>query len=117
MIAKNAAQARAWYARSAAARHPGGMASFGIYLLFGSGGPRDIALGLVNLMDSALLGSDFAAYQLGQASFRGSFGLPIDFVRARFWLKKAVTGECEVKHLTDKAIADAANWLRELDGR
>ena len=64
-------------------------------------------------MDSAHLGSDYAAYQLGQAFSEGSFGLPIDYVRARFWLKKVVNGECEVKHLADKCKVTAEQWLRE----
>ena len=37
-------------------------------------------------------------------------------VRARFWLKKVVEGECAHKYLGDKAKADAAEWLRALGG-
>ena len=114
-LTKDDVQARAWYERSAAARHPKGMASFGQCLLLGIGGPQDNALGLVNLMDSAHLGSDFGTFLLGQAFFEGIWGLPKDPVRARFWIKKVVEGECTHKHLTDQAIAEAANWLRELD--
>ena len=42
-LAKDKAQARAWYERSAAARDPRGMAGFGECLLNGIGGPQDNA--------------------------------------------------------------------------
>ena len=114
-LAEDEAQARAWYERSAATRDPGGLAQFGQYLLYGWGGPEDNAFGLVNLMDSAHLGSDVGTYLLGQAFFRGQHGLPKDPLRARFWLKKIIDGECKSKHLDDEGRADAAEWLRELD--
>ena len=91
------------------------MAAFGEYLLIGVGGPQDNALGLVYLTDAAHLGSNHAAYKLGDAFAHGKYGLPKDSVQARFWLKKVVDGECAHKHLSDSAIADAAKWLRELD--
>jgi len=114
-LAKDNAQARAWYERSAAARDPKGMAAFGEYLLLGLGGPQDNVFGIMNVTEAAGLGSDVAACNLGEAFFEGIWGLPKDPVRARYWLKKVVDGECEYKHLNDTAIADAAKWLRELD--
>ena len=114
-LAIDEAQARAWYELSGAARNPKGMASFGQCLLLGIGGPEDHVLGLVNTTEAAHLGSDWGAYRLGWAFFEGAHGLPKDPVRARYWLKKVVDGECTHKHLTDQAIAEAANWLRELD--
>ena len=114
-VAKDDAQARAWFERSAAARNPKGLASFSHCLLSGIGGPQDISLGLVNLTEAAGLGSDFGAYLLGWAFFNGGYGLPKDPVRARYWLKKLVDGECKFKYLTDSAKADAAEWLRKLD--
>ena len=93
-LAKDDVQARAWYDRSAATRHPKGMASAGECLLCGFGGPQNDSLGFVNLMDSAHLGSDMGAFLLGQACFKGYNGLPKDRVRARYWLEKAI-GECE----------------------
>ena len=114
-LAKDVVQARAWYERSAAARYPKGLASFGEYLLLGIGGSVETSLGLVNVAQAAELGSDIGAYRLGWAFFEGGHGLPKDPVRARYWLKKVVDGECEYKHLTDTARAEAANWLRELD--
>ena len=91
------------------------MAMFGSYLLGGIGGPKDNVFGIMNVTEAAGLGSNLSAYRLGWAFFEGGHGLPKDPVRARYWLKKVVDGECEVKHLTDQAIAEAANWLRELD--
>jgi TPR repeat protein len=114
-LAKDAAQARAWYELSGAARNPKGMASFGQCLLLGIGGPEDHVFGIMNVTEAAMLGSDLGAYRLGWAFSEGDHGLPKDPVRARYWLKKVVDGECEHKQLTDSAIADAANWLRELD--
>ena len=109
------AQARAWYQRSAAARNPKGLASFGDCLLKGWGGPEDIVFGIVNVMEAAGLGSDFAACNLGGGFFQGSWGLPKDPVRARYWLKKVVDGECAHKHLNEEWKAISAGWLRELD--
>ena len=61
--------------------------------------------------------SDLGAYILGQAFFKGQWGLAKDFVRARFWLKKIVDGECEHKNLRDPARNKLYPWLRELDGQ
>ena len=69
----------------------------------------------MNMTQAAELGSDFGAYALGEAFFFGNYGLPKDPVRARFWVKKVVEGECEVKHLEGAGRAEAARWLRELD--
>ena len=56
-----------------------------------------------------------ARIDLGWAFFKGGHGLSKDPVRARYWLKKVVDGECEIKHLNNKTKADAAEWLRALD--
>ena len=114
-VAKDKAQARAWYERSAAARNPKGLASFSHSLLNGIGGPQDTALGLVNLTEAAGLGSDFGAYLLGWAFFSGGYGLPKDPVRARYWLNPVVDGECEVKHLCPTCIPHAVNMLALMD--
>jgi hypothetical protein len=114
-LAKDSAQARAWYERSAAARYPKGLASFGEYLLGGIGGPKDTTLGLVMVTQAAELGSDIGAYRLGKAFFKGGHGLSKDRVQARLWLKKIVDGECEYKHLNHAGRANAAKWLGELD--
>ena len=115
-LAEDMAQARAWYERSATARDPKGMGSFGAYLLLGIGGSKETSLGLVNVTEAAHLGSELGAYLLGEAFFKGTSGLPKDPVRARYWLKKVVDRECEVKSLNDTGLAEAAAWLRELDG-
>ena len=114
-LAEDAVQARSWFERSAAARYPQGLAVYGKSLLRGVGGPRDNVFGIMNVTQAAGLGSDVAAFILGFAFFEGVHGLPKDTVRARYWLKKVVDGECTHKHLTDQAIAEAAEWLRELD--
>ena len=92
------------------------MACFGGCLLHGIGGPKNNVLGLVNATEAAHLGSDIGAYYLGKGLFKGIWGLPKDHVQARFWLKKIVDGECKHKHLNEAGRADAAAWLRELDG-
>ena len=70
---------------------------------------------IVLVTEAATKGSDYAAWLLGEAFFRGTSGLSKDPARARYWLKKVVDGECEIKHLNNKAKADAAEWLRALD--
>ena len=114
-LAKDAAQARAWYERSAAARDPRGMACFGGCLLRGAGGPQNNSLGLVYWTDAAHLGSNYAAFKLGKAFFKGTYDLPKDRVQARFWLKKAVDEECKFDHLATTGEYLAAAWLRELN--
>ena len=114
-LTKDKVQARAWYERSAVARYPPGMSAFGECLLLGIGGPQDNALGLVNVTEAAGLGSEGGAYRLGEAFYKGGFGLPKDPARARYWLKKVVDGECKIEHLTNSAKATAAEWLRALD--
>ena len=114
-LAKDMAQARAWFERSAAVRYPRGIACFGRCLLLGIGGPKDNALGLVMAGQAAALGSDHGAYLLGKAFFKGCFGLPKDAAQARFWLKKIFDGACEHKHLNDEGKAKAARFLRKLD--
>ena len=110
-VAKDEAQARAWFERSAAARHPPGMANFGQCLLRGIGGPQDTALGLVNMTEAAHLGSNMGACCLGEVFFKGLCGLPKDPARARYWLKKVVDGECEFKHVQAESISNAAGML------
>ena len=107
-LAQDAVQSRAWLERSAAARDPRGLAYFGCCLLNGIGGPQDIAFGLVNVTETAGLGSEFGAHSLGRGFFVGGWGLPKDHVRARFWLEKVVNGECEFKHLspTERSLAE-----------
>jgi hypothetical protein len=112
-LAKSDGQARAWYERSAAVRHPHGMAAFGECLLLGYGGPENTSLGLVYTTDAAHLGSDLGAYLLGAAFFHGMYNLPKDTVQARFWLKKV--DECNFKNLTEEALAKAARWLRRIE--
>ena len=113
-LAEDTTQARAWYGRSAAVRYPKGMARFGECLMCGRGGSKNHALGLVMVSQAAALGSDLAAYLLGYAFSKGTWGLPKLRAQGQFWIKKVVDGECEVKHLNDNDLAKAAGWLREL---
>ena len=114
-LTEDTVQSRAWFERSAAARDPRGLAALGECLLRGIGGPQNYAFGLVNVTAAAELGSDYGAYLLGQVFFIGKYGLPEDHVWARYWLKKAVDGECTHKHLSDQSKANAAQSLRELE--
>ena len=114
-LAIDKAQARAWYERSAAAGDIRGIAAIGECVLHGIGGSTDTSLGLVVITEAATKGSDYAAWVLGKAFFKGTSGLSKDPARARYWLKKIVDGECAHKHLNNKAKADAAEWLRALD--
>ena len=60
--------------------------------VLGVDGPKNIALGIMNVTDAAHLGSDHGAFLLGKWMFYGRHGLPKDPARARFWLKKVVDG-------------------------
>ena len=91
-LAKDNAQARAWYERGAAARDASSMAKMGERQVLGVDGPKNIALGIMNVTDAAHLGSDHGAFLLGKWMFYGRHGLPKDPARARFWLKKVVDG-------------------------
>ena len=113
-LAKDAAKAREWFERSAAARDPKGMAAFGECLLV----PRYMSLNglaLVTVSQAAELGSDLAAYLLGKGFKEGLWGLPMDHVRARFWIKKVVDGECKYKEPGWHPTINAVAMLRELD--
>ena len=114
-LAKDDVQARAWYERSAAARDPMGMARFGEFLLAGRGGSDNRPLGLVLVTEAATLGSDLAAWRLGESFLIGDDGLPKDPARARYWLKKAADSECEIGQIADAAKAHVAKLLEELD--
>ena len=114
-VAKDDAQARAWFERSAAVRYPRGTASFGHFLLDGLGGPKDDVFGVMNVTAAAELGSDVGAYFLGYAFFRGAYGLPKDPARARFWLRKVADDECKVKHMTNTTRARATELLEEME--
>ena len=114
-LTKDDVQARAWYERSAAARHPKGMAAFGECLLLGIGGPQDNALGLVNVTEAAYLGSDVGVMKLGRAFYNGKYGLPRDPARAKFWLKKIIDRECKYKQLSKAGNELAARWLRRME--
>ena len=118
-LAKDAAKAREWFELSAAARDPKGMAAFGECLLR----PRYMSLNglaLVTLSQAAELGSDLAAYLLGKGFKEGLWGLPMDHVRARFWIKKVVDGDFKYNHGIASVgpyldIDDAVAMLQELD--
>ena len=120
-LPQDAAQARAWYERSAAVRYPEGIAAFGECLLLGDGGPKEIVRGMVNVTEAAHLRSELGAYLLGWAFFNGHFryGLRRDPARARSWLKRVVGGRWKFKSksLSDAEKANAARWLRELSTR
>ena len=114
-LAIDKAQARAWYERSAAAGDIRGIAAIGECVLHGIGGSTDTSLGLVVITEAATKGSDYAAWVLGKAFFKGTYDLPKDRVQARFWLKKAVDEECKFDHLATTGEYLAAAWLRELN--
>ena len=114
-LPKDDVQARAWHERSAAARDPMGMARFGEFLLAGRGGEMERPLGLVIVTEAATLGSDLAAWRLGESFLIGDDGLPKDPARARYWLKKAADSECEIGQIADAAKAHVAKLLEELD--
>ena len=114
-LPKDDVQARAWHERSAAARDPMGMARFGDFLLAGRGGSEERPLGLVIVTEAATLGSDLAAWRLGESFLIGDDGLPKDPARARYWLKKAADSECRHEHLSESGKAYVAKLLEELD--
>ena len=113
-VAKDTAKARAWYSCGADIRHPYCLAKLGEFLLLGIRSPVNNVLGIMNLTEAAHMGTDFAAYMLGEAFFKGEYGLPKDPARARFWLKKVTDGECKGK-IYPSGPAVAAGYLRLLE--
>ena len=79
--------------------------------VLGVDGPKNIALGIMNVTDAAHLGSDNGAFLLGKWMFYGRHGLPKDPARARLWLKKVIDGPFSL----DQRSFEAARLLRELD--
>ena len=52
----------------------------------------------------------------GPRKSHGKYNLPKDPARARYWLEKVVDGECEHKHLNERAVlADATEMFLALD--
>jgi hypothetical protein len=103
---------RLWHAQAQASY----VAGFPVPLPLPPGPPvRLDACLLVSYRPASCSPSEVGAYQIGQSFFEGSCGLPKDPSQARFWLKKVVDG-CAHKHLSPNGRANAAKWLRELDG-
>ena len=82
-----------------------------------SGADSLFEVGGRSLFDESDTTAPAPAPRLGWAFFKGTSGLPKDPVRARYWLKKVVDRECELRAQEGyEDRADAARWLHELDG-
>ena len=113
-VAEDQKQARVWFEKGAALREPRAMANFASFLLDGLGGPAIPALGLVFITGAAGLGSEFAAFLLGEAHSKGKYGLPRDRTQALYWLNKVAKGKMRFKQLNQNGKTEVANLIQEL---
>lgn len=116
LAADNAAGFR-WLKRAADLHHVGGMAVAGFMLANGKGVARNETHGVALTTRAAEMGSDFAAFVLGELFANGENGLPQDNVQATYWLSKAISGSCPLKHLGEFNAEAAAALLEGVRGR
>ena len=104
-----------WFKRAHEAGNVKGTACLGECYLFGDGVAMCFMKGMAYVSSAAGQGSNFAAYSLGMAFARGTYGLDTDKGQAMYWLKRAV-GDCPHNHLCEEYKAQAQEKLDELTG-
>lgn len=104
-----------WVKRAADAGNVRGMAQAGSCLVHGSGVKKDEMKGAVLLGMAAQGGSDGASYLLAKAYDKGLYGFEKDLGQAKLCFRIVATGKCTVRHLTNDAIAEAIERLKQLE--
>ena len=107
-------QARVWFERAAELDHVKGLAQASNYNLSGVGGPSIPALGLVYAARAAEAGSDLAAYVLGNAFLKGTYGLPQSNAQAKRYLGMVAEGKGVHLHLMSSHVEEATQLLQSL---
>ena len=86
-----------WYKKGHYAGNVKCTALYGAYLCAGDGVEKSKQNGIMYVILAAERGSDYAAYQLGQALAKGWYGLKVNQADAIYWLKKSLSNECTYK--------------------
>lgn len=88
----------------------------GVYQFTGDGTKMKESNGLVLIALAAEKGSDHACYLLGKFYHKGIYGITKDSKEAKFWLEKALrVGACEYPQMEENSVADAKQWLQEIE--
>ena len=114
-LVADAEKAFHWFKKGADLGDPACMAQAGRMLLDGYGTEEEPAFGTALMVQAAMMGSKFAAKDLGGRFYDGEGGLPMDLRRAKYWYAKVATAPHD--DLTDKGIAEAGDRMRELEAQ
>ena len=107
-------EAYKWYKKGADAGNVYCMAMAGECLLNAWGTEVYLSEGFILVSLAAEKGSNFACYSLGECYYQGICGVRIDAKKAKFWLEKAISEDCDFKHLNDEGKEEARAWLEEI---
>lgn len=113
-VARNDAQALAWFRKAAEAGHPQAATALGEAYLFGHGMTKDPAQAVRWLKAGAEAGVPRAQMQYGSALFQGEAGLPADRSAAAVWLMKASQGgEPHAQWLVGSELRTGGLWPKD----
>ena len=111
-LKKDDGEAYKWYEKSADAGSAKGMAAVGASLLKGWGVEKDQTEGLIVTASAAAKGSAYACCQLGYIYYKGVFGSKVNYVKAKFWLEKAIAEDSfNHDHQEDEFMERARRWI------
>lgn len=113
-LVADAEKAFQWYKKGADLDHPACMAQAGRMLLDGDGTEEPV-FGTALMVQAAMMGSKYAASDLGDRFYDGEGGLPMDLRRAKYWYAKVATAPHD--DLTGECIAEAGDRVRELEAQ
>lgn len=107
----NKAKSFKWFERASLAGSAVGAQAVGIaYINGGCGVPKDVSRGLVELTRSAMLGSEHAAFCLGNHHAKG-IHVKKDEKAATFWYQ--VSRDADIRDTLDEYKEQRNKWLRE----
>ena len=113
-LAKDLAQAFAWFKRSALKEHPASLSSCGLDYIDGVGTCKNLPRGMVMLGQAAALGCAHACYCLGVGHRRGWGGFDKDPAEVTRWFKKAHgCADYQTGGTVQSAREEVTAWLRD----